>query len=117
MLRYSGGLVVDGVEIIVALEILVALDFIDALVVLVINSRGLGFYFNFVGERTHEPCVPTVIGLLKCRNKGGFSVGCLTVGGREMINSAKSLVALPSFLVCWIFRNIWDASLFRRMKS
>ena len=23
------------------------------LVILVINSRGLGFYFNFVGERTH----------------------------------------------------------------
>ena len=68
------------------------------LVVLVINSRGLGFYFNFVGERTYEPFVPTVIGLLKCRNKGGFfCVGCLKVGGRQMVNSAKLLVTLPSF--------------------
>ena len=55
------------------------------LVVLVINSRGLGFYFNFVGERTHEPFVPTVIGLLKCRNKGGL-LRCWVLEGRRETN-------------------------------
>ena len=30
------------------------------------------------------------------------------------MKSAKSLVALPFFFVCWIFWNIWNASLFWR---
>ena len=38
-----------------------------------------------MGERTYEPFVPTVIGLLKCRNKGGL-FRCWVLEGRRETN-------------------------------